>query len=137
MSDNIVSLIVANEVPDNWFPRMFTAFEKTFFEVRVKRNNFIYNWIYILAMPDQAKNYFYHALVENTSGEKILTFYGQARSMFENPDEIIANEDCFVFGVTTAKKLADKITNQLGYSVKIRNLKDEAKDDSGESGIDD
>ena len=59
---------------------MFIAFEKTFFEVRVKRNKFMYCWIYVLALPDQAKNYFYHASVENTSGVKVQTFYGQARS---------------------------------------------------------
>ena len=103
------------ELTDSWFPKQFRAFQKTFFDVRVKRNNFIYNWVYVLALPDEAKNYFYHASLENGSGEKILTFYGQARSMIENYEDIIANEDCFVFGVTTAKKYADKHTNQLQY----------------------
>ena len=103
------------ELTENWLPKKFTAFQKPFFDVRVKRNNFIYNWVYVLALPDEAKNYFYHASLENGSGEKILTFYGQARSMIENYEDIIANEDCFVFGVTTAKKYADKQTNQLQY----------------------
>ena len=103
------------ELTENWLPKKFTAFQKPFFDVRVKRNNFIYNWVYVLALPDEAKNYFYHASLENGSGEKILTFYGQARSMIENYGGIITNEDCFVFGVTTAKKYADKQTNQLQY----------------------
>ena len=109
------------ELTENWLPKKFTAFQKPFFDVRVKRNNFIYNWVYVLALPDEAKNYFYHASLENGSGEKILTFYGQARSMIENYEDIITNEDCFVFGVTTAKKYADKHTNQLQYRLfKIR-----------------
>ena len=128
---------IVDDLPDNWAPRKLTAFNKTFFEVKVKRNNFIYAWVYILALPDDAENYYYHSCLENGSGEKILTFYGQARSLSENHDDIIKNEDCFVFGVITAKKHADKVTNQLQYNIKIRNIKDEAKDDSEESGIDD
>ena len=132
-----LKLTIVDGSPDNWFPKKFTAFKKTFFEVRIKRSNFIYSWDYVMALPDEAKNYYYHSSLENGSGEKILTFYGQARPLSENYEDIIKNEDCFVFGVTTAKKHADNVTNQLQYNIKIRNIKDEAKDDSEESGIDD
>ena len=60
-----------------------------------------------------------------------------SRSLTEDYNQIIENEDCFVFGVTSAKKYSDKTTNKLQYTVQIRNLKEEAKDDSEESGIDD
>ena len=50
---------------------------------------------------------------------------------------IIENENCFALSVKKAKRYAMKDTNQLDYTVKIRNLKDEAKDEDEESGIDD
>ena len=43
------------------------------------------------------------------------------------------NASCF----QKAKGYAMKDTNQVDYTVKIRNLKDEAKDEDEESGIDD
>ena len=47
------------------------------------------------------------------------------------------NETCFAFAVKTAKNFAKKGTSIVDYSLKIRNLKDDAKDDYEESGSDD
>ena len=42
-----------------------------------------------------------------------------------------------MLGIKKAKGYAMKDTKQVDYTVKIRNLKDEAKDEDEESGIDD
>jgi hypothetical protein len=52
-------------------------------------------------------------------------------------DFIIENENCFTLSVKKAKRYAMRETNNVDYAVKIRNLKDEAKDEDEESGIDD
>ena len=125
---------LANE---KWLSKKFTAFNKTFFEVGIIRNNFIYKWIYVLALPDEAKNYYFHAYMKNANGENVLAYYGQVRSMVESHEEVIGSQKCFIMGVQNAERFVKEGTNQVDFSLKIRNLKDEAKDEDEESGIDD
>ena len=120
-----------------WLSKKFTAFNKTFFEVGIMRNNFIYKWIYVLALPEEAKNYYFHAYVKNANGENVLTYYGQVRSMVETHEEVIKNQKCFIIGDMNALQFVKEGTNQVDFFLKIRNLKDEAKDEEDESGIDD
>ena len=44
---------------------------------------------------------------------------------------------CLLIGFNNAKNSVTKGTNQVDFSVKIRNLKPEAEDDDEESGIED
>ena len=121
---------------ENWLPKKIIAFNETFFEVGIVRNNFVFRWIYILALPEQAKNYFFHATVQMPTTGEPLKYYGQVRSLVESAEEVIANE-AFAFSLTTAKRFAQEENQELKYSIKIRCLKDEAKDEDVESGIDD
>ena len=120
-----------------WSPKKFTAFGKTFFDVSIIIKNTIYKWIYVLALPDEAKHFQVQVTVKNAMGETVDFYKGQARSMVESHDFIVENEKCFMLGIKKAKGYAVKDTNQVDCSVKIRNLKDEAKDEEEESGIDD
>ena len=129
--------MIGTETHGKWLSKKFTAFNKTFFEVGIMRNNLIYKWIYILALPDEAKNYYFHAYVKNANGENVLTYYGQVCSMVETHEKVIEDETCFIMGVKNVKKFVKEGTNQVDFSLKIRNLKDEAKDEEDESGIDD
>ena len=70
-------------------------------------------------------------------GETVIDYHERVRSVVECHDFIIENEDCFALSVKKAKKYAMRDTNQVDYTIKIRNLKDEAKDEDEESGIDD
>ena len=97
----------------------------------------IYKWIYVLALPDEAKKFQVDVSVKNSMGEIVLDYHEQTRSMVESHDFVIENEKCFMLGIKKAKGYAMKDTNQVDYTVKIRNLKDEAKDEDEESGIDD
>ena len=118
-----------------WYPKKFTAFNKTFFEVNVLINNTICKWLYVLALPQEAKNFYYHACMKNSMGEVVTTYYEQARSMVFSYKEIIENGHCFLFHQKRIENMDG--TDYVDFSVKIRNLKDEAKDDDEESGIDD
>jgi hypothetical protein len=120
-----------------WLSKKFTSFNKTFFEVGIMRNNFIYKWIYVLALPEEAKNYYFHAYVKNANGENVLAYYNQVRSMVETHEQVIENQNYFIIGAKQAKRFVKEGTKQVDFSLKIRNLKDEAKDEDVESGIDD
>ena len=128
---------IVEEKNESFYPKKFTAFNKTFFEVGIKVKSFIYKWIYILALPDEAKNFYFHACVKNENGDDVLTYYDQVHSLVESPMEVMQNENCFIFGVKKAKKFMKTGTTLVDYSLKIRSLKDEAKDEDEESGIDD
>ena len=93
----------------NFAPRKFTAFGKTFFEVGAIRNNFLFRWVYVLALPDQAEHYFYHATLTKNSGKKSenIRFFGQCRSLVESPDVVIGKE-AFSCPVITAKRYLHK-----------------------------
>ena len=76
-------------------------------------------------------------LLKDASGENVESYYRQARSLVESHEQVIEDENCVVMGVKSAKKLFKHGTEQVDFSMKIRNLKDEAKDEDDESGIDD
>ena len=122
---------------EKWGPKQFTAFNKTFFDMGIMRNNLIYKWVYVLATPDEAKHFYFHAYVKDNNGENVETYYRQVRSLVESHEDVIEKENCVIIGVKSAKKLIKPETNQVDFSLKIRSLKEEAKDDSDESGIDD
>jgi len=113
-------------------PKIFTAFNEVFFEIGYIRNNLVHKWIYILALPDEAKNFYYNVHLQNENDENVLSYHSQVRSLVENPEEVIENENCFIFGMKTAKKFFKRGTSIVDYSLKIRNLKDEAKDQEEE-----
>ena len=120
---------------EQWSPKMFKAFGKTFFDVSNVQNNAIYKWIYVLALPHEAKKFQVHVTIKNAMGETVNDYYEQARSMVESHDLIIEDERCFSLGIKKAKRYAMKDTNQVDYTVTIRNLKDEGKGEDEESGI--
>ena len=116
-----------NAIDENgkWAPKQFTAFERTFFDISIIKNNTIYKWVYILALPDVAKNFQVQITVKDAMGETVIDYpKGQVRSVVECHDFIIENENCFTLSVKKAKKYAMRDTNQVDYTIKIRNLKD-------------
>ena len=122
---------------EKWSPKQFTAFNKTFFDMGIMRNNLIYKWVYVLATPDEAKHFYFHAYVKDNNGENVETYYRQVRSLVESHEDVIENGNCAIIVVKSAKKLIKPGTNQVDFSMKIRSLKEEAKDEDDESGIDD
>ena len=119
-----------------WDPAKFTKFDHVFFEVGRIEDHIMHRWVYILASPDVAKNYFFHATLKGKADRKISVFC-QARSLNESWKEIIANrEDTFQADVETLKKFRQENFG-FDYQIEVRNMKEEAKDENEESGISD
>ena len=97
----------------------------------------IYQWIFVMALPDEAKHFKFQVCVKNAMGEIVRTYYEQVQSIAEDFDTVMEKENCWMLSVKKAKIYSENDTKQLKYSLKIRNLKDEAKDEDEESGIDD
>ena len=87
-----------------------------------------------MALPDEAKNFYYKAYIKNENGEE-LSYIGQVQSLVISPDGVIENEKCFIFGIETAKKFTKEGTNIIDYHLKISHQKEEAKEEDGGSCI--
>ena len=114
-----------------------TVFGKTFFDVSIMRDDIIYKWIYSLCLPEEAELLFYHAFLTDKNDVNVATVYEQVRSMVESPDSVIEDGYCFILDVQKAKRYAMDGGNKVNFSVQITSLKEEAKDEDEESGIDD
>ena len=109
---------------------------KTFFEVGTNNGQFQFHWIYFHGDPDEAKNYFYHAKIKSGESKQEMTYSGQVRSLSETKQKIMNAFDAFYIPHAKVKKFQDE-NSKLVIEYKIRNMKEEAKDDDEESGIDD
>ena len=112
-----------------------SAFNFTFFEVGVITDQFMFKWIYILADPDVAKNFYYHVKIKNASGVELI-FSDQVRSLSEHYGSIIGSYKAFFMPIVRVKEFMDD-NSQMVFEYQIRNMKEEAKDDNEESGISD
>ena len=89
-----------------------------------------------MASPLEAKRYAYTLSVTGKDGNKFITFNGYAKPLDEGKDEIIENQLVFMIGTEAIKKLRNE-NQKLAVEVSIRDLKEEAKDDNEESGVED
>ena len=124
------------------------VFPSHFFEVngigsfigaaRVKDGTF-YHWIHFVGSSHEAKKFSY--TFEYKNEEKTphahASYSNQMVSIDETSDTIIENGDCFGIPRKLFFKHFVRESGYFEYSVKIRNLKEEAKDDNVESGVSD
>merc|ERR1712062_512750 len=96
---------------------------------------FMFKWIYILADPDVAKNFYYHVKIKNASGVELI-FNDQVRSLSEYYADITGSFKAFFLPIARVKEFMDD-NSQMVFEYQIRNMKEEAKDDNEESGISD
>ena len=80
-----------------------------------------------MALPDEAKNFYYKAYIKNENGEE-LSYIGQGQSLVISPDNVIENEKCFIFGIETTKEFTKEGTNTWKH-LKISHQKKEAKEE--------
>ena len=57
-------------------------------------------------------------------------FSGQVRSMDETRRDVIAEQNCFIIGKATCKNFKND-HDTIDYKIELRNLKEEAKEESG------
>ena len=120
-----------------WRPVVFEFDGRIFYSV-IDKSDALFHWIQILGSPNEAKNYSYtleyHA---NDASQSTNVYTNRVIPIDETRDSIISEFNCFAmaFGMIKAQFM-DKDGN-FKYSVQIRNLKEEVKDDNVESGISD
>jgi len=107
----------------------------TFIEMWYNKDNTMYVWVYLLGDPYEAQRFQYHIHLKKEFGKE-TTFFGKVKSINEGYEKILNDENtCLTSTLMLKRYLNDK--GQLEYTLKIRNLKEEVKDDNCESGIDD
>merc|ERR1712098_198320 len=98
-------------------------------------NRLFYVWIYIADSPHNANNYDCTISIEN--GKKKITVEGlRVYPLDCHSDDIINEDECFLVKCSVARQFCDQ-NGDLDVEIKIRNLKEEAKDDDDESGLED
>ena len=118
---------------------------KVFFFVSTTSGNNILFWIQFLGTPIEAKNYSYTLEFKSqTSPTDTLFYNGQISSVDENSGSIIQQQNCFgVWKHYFDKKFVfcddndESKIHKFRVEIKIRNLKEEVKDDNVESGVSD
>ena len=138
-------MLKGNQNPDDgarnnkaFIPLKLIALQQTFFEVGFVRDGFLYLWVYVLASPDEAENYVFQITMNDGKGHEI-TYQETTSSLNEYCEDIIkSKEKAFIISVQKAEKMVKDGGENFHYSIKLRCLKDEAKDDTDEeSGISD
>ena len=107
-----------------------------FFLVGQIINRIAYFWLYVMASPLQAKKYAYTLSVIGKNGNTFITFNDYAKPLDEGKDEIIENQLVFMIGTEAIMKIRNE-NEKLPVEITIRDLKEEAKDDEEESGVED
>ena len=116
-------------------PKIITMQNLTFFEVWYKKENSMYFWIYFLGDPYEADRFQYHIHLKKGQGREI-TYYGKVKSINEEYESLLKDENTFVSSMEVIERYCGP-NLMLEYTLRIRNLKEEVKDDNCESGIDD
>ena len=111
------------------------ALDRTFYEAILFKNDIWYFWIYLLGTPEEAKHFCYEIRITKDPKRKI-SFNGQVQSVDHFFDSLLMKDDVLALPIIVMNKFLDG-NSKLNFEVKIRNLKEEAKDDFEESGIDD
>ena len=117
-----------------WPPKgvRFTLKNQVFVLLRRSDGKIAYNWLYLIGSPNEARNFSYTLKFFGSNGNA-TTFEGKVASVDESFEELFEAGKCFIYHMEAFKKQDGKFE----YSLQIRNLKEEVKDENYESGISD
>ena len=122
---------------------IITGKSSTFFNVVWIQNASVRIWFYIFGSPNETQHFRYELKIKKEPG-KDLNFFGKVRSINEDYATFLESDDTFEISLGMVKKYRKYMKTVggvegdfLDYSFSIRNLKEEAKDEDFESGIDD
>ena len=107
----------------------------TFVNKLLVQDQLVRIWFYILGSPKEAEHFRYELKIKKEAGKE-TKFFGKVRSINEDYKSFMESDDTFEMSYGMAKKYLNG-ESELEYTFKIRNLKEEAKDEDFESGIDD
>jgi len=117
-------------------PTKIDAFNRSFFEVGLIKNGFMYRWVYFLGSVEEERNFQYKVILKHGNG-KVISTEENVSSLDSCYKTIVENDDkIFSISVKKLKQIMGP-NNTLYYTIELRDLKEEAKDDDEESGISD
>ena len=97
-----------------------------------------YQWIHFLGSPTEAEKYTYTLEYKDVTNSVMnMTYTGKVVSVDESRKTIQENSNCFSVAYGFFKAYFIDTDRKVKYSLKIRNLKEEAKDENVESEISD
>ena len=140
------SLCISHRLPEelfkngdfHCFPRKIACDKNMFICSCQEEKGIFHHWIHFLGPPVEARKYAYTLEYKDvTDSETNFTYNGRAISIDETADSIKVNYKCLSVAYGFFKSHFVDKDLKLMYSVKIRNLKEEAKDENVESGISD
>ena len=110
---------------------------RVFFSVFIPISDIWFWWVIMVGSQAEAKNYYYTLEVHGIDPEVRTIHTGQVFPIDETFDSITEGFKCLVINKKSMKDQFIDPNGQFSYSVSIRNMKEEAKDDNVESGISD
>ena len=120
------------------YPVKITCDSNIFLSTCQENKGTLYHWIHFLGSPLEAKKYAYTLEYKDvTETERNMNYTGKVVSVDETRKTIQANYNCFSVAYGFFKAHFIDPDRKFKYSLKIRNLKEEAKDGNVESGISD
>ena len=112
--------------------KLETSDGRIFFLVGQKRCDTLRFWIYVLASSGESNHYSYNLSIIKNSGDEEQSFKGKLFSLDLNE---ATKGSVFIMDTEIAKRICNE-DSKLNLNIVIRNLKEEAKDDDVESGVD-
>ena len=121
------------------FPVYFDVNDRSFFSIVIIQKGTFYQWIHFLGSQEEAKNYSYTLEYYGNNGVSQRTsIYTNFVIPIDQPSHAVKKSfNCFAMNYKAMVKQFIEVDGTFKYSVQIRNLKEEAKDDNVESGISD
>ena len=116
-------------------PYKCTLNNQTFLFGGKTTDKIVYQWVYILGSPDEAKNFSYTFKLIGRKSEN--SFKGKVASIDEDFDTLFESGKCFAIPHKALIAQFVDEDNNYEYSLEIQNLKEEVKDEHCESGISD
>jgi len=111
---------------------------KVFFVIGIQKDNIFYHWMQLLGCHNDAKNYSYTLEYKSQkSSEAILSHTNPMLSIDETSDSIIESGKCVGVSCKYFRNNFMDEDSKISFDVKIRNLKEEVKDENVESGVSD
>ena len=108
---------------------------RTFILCGKTKDKIIYRWVYIIGSPNEVKHFTY--TLKFFGSNTTITFEGKVSVLDESFDTLLKAGKCFAMPNNVFMAQFVDEDRKYEYSVQIRNLKEEIKDDNYESGISD
>ena len=119
------------------YPLKIVFDERIFYVMDLCLGGTFYHWVHLVGSLHEAKHYSYTSEFFGNDSFRSHVYTSKVIPIDETANLITENVDCFVVPFKFMKKHFIDENREHKYSVKIRNLKQEVKDENEESGVSD